>query len=125
MKKLMLILFIWSCWVVTPIQSTAVTPAYIIYNDTHASNLDAIHDEILETAALLFQSADSDSYETLLQSGISRFGGSDRHAEYKNHTLMIVIGDGKGSIIKGDFAKNTFCLPEVKPKSIILEWLGV
>lgn len=124
MKKLMLILLIWTFWLTTPVKSVGVMPEYIIYNDSKADDIDQIHDEVMAIAAQLFQYADIDSYETLLQSGIDRFNQSNWQVSYKDHELIITVGDGQGSVVGGQFTKNEFCLPPVKPKSIIREWLG-
>lgn len=124
MKKLMLILLIWTFWLITPVKSVGVMPEYIIYNDSKADDIDQIHDEVMAIAVQLFQYADIDSYETLLQSGIDRFNQSNWQVSYKDHELIITVGDGQGSVVGGQFTKNEFCLPPVKPKSIIREWLG-
>ena len=124
MKKLTLILLIWTFWLVTPIKSEGVVPEYKIYNDSKASDITAVHDEVMTIASELFQYADTDSYQILLQNGIERFSQPNWQVSYKNHELIIIVGDGQGDVVGGKFTKNEFCLPEVKPKSIVREWLG-
>lgn len=124
MKKLTLILLIWTFWLVTPIKSEGVVPEYKIYNDSKAADAAAVHDEVMTIASELFQYADTESYQTLLQSGIQKFSHEGWQVKFHNHCLIITIGDGKGDVVGGKFTKNEFCLPEVKPKSIVREWLG-
>lgn len=124
MKKLTLILLIWTFWLTTPVKSVGVVPEYIIYSDSKTMDIDLIHDEVMEIAAQLFQYADKDSYDTLLQSGFERFNQANWQAVYKNHELIITVGDGQGNVVGGQFTKSEFCLPPVKPKSIVREWLG-
>ena len=124
MKKLTLILLIWTFWLVTPIKSEGVVPEYTIYNDSKAADIAAVHDEVMTIASDLFQYADADSYQTLLQSGIQKFSHEGWQVKLHNHSLIITIGDDKGDVVGGKFTKNEFCLPEVKPKSIVREWLG-
>lgn len=124
MKKLWVLLLIWTFWLVTPIKSEGVIPAYKIYNDTKQSDIVKVHDEVMAIAAQLFQSANRESYGTLLQHGYHHFDHEGWQVEYRNHELIITVGDGKGEVVGGQFTKNAFCLPEVKPKSIVREWLG-
>ena len=46
------------------------------------------------------------------------------NAQWENGELLITVGDGKGAVIHGDLDPQEQCLPEVKTKSLLMEWLN-
>lgn len=59
-------------------------------------------------------------YEVLIKDNISLFALKDCKVHYDNK-IVLIQGDGKGEKISGNLKTYQNCMPEVKPKSLIVE----
>lgn len=125
MKKIMIICLLWTSLLSVPVSSQSAKISYKIIYDSSNEGIVEIHEDVLNEASMLFMNANVSSYEVLMKSGIERFKKENRRVSFENHQLLVIVGNGNGSVVEGDFEENEFCLASVKPKSIIKEWLGI
>lgn len=125
MKKFVIICLLWASLLSIPVSSEPAIVRYKIIYDSKNEKIVEIHEEVLNEANALFMNANASSYEVLMKSGIERFRKNGRKVSFENHELLVIVGNGQGAMVEGDFEENGFCLPSVKPKSIVKEWLGL
>lgn len=125
MKKIMIICLLWTSLLSVPVSSQSAKISYKIIYDSSNEGIVEVHEDVLNEASMLFMNANVSSYEVLMKSGIERFKKENRRVSFENHQLLVIVGNGNGSVVEGDFEENEFCLASVKPKSIIKEWLGI
>lgn len=125
MKKIMIICLLWTSLLSVPVSSQSAKISYKIIYDSSNEGIVEVHEDVLNEASMLFMNANVSSYEVLMKSGIERFKKENRRVSFANHQLLVIVGNGNGSVVEGDFEENEFCLASVKPKSIIKEWLGI
>lgn len=99
---------------------------YQIYMDSNSENALEVKEQTIAILDYLCDGVAQDSYITMVNSNLSLFEKiKDSTIKWKNSVLMIKIGNGKGTYINGEYEKSKVCLEEVKPKSKIMEWLGM
>lgn len=117
-----------SIWLVVlgcVVNSKADSLTYCVYFDTDTSNSAEIKQEILNHYRTLIRGVHEESEAVLVAHNLDYFiWNEDMKAEWNSGELIITIGDGKGAVIHGDLEANETCLPEVKTKSWLLEWLN-
>lgn len=132
MKKVILFICVYIMFLLIPISNHISTKAegdivrYQIYMDSNDTNSLAIKDEVNTILEYICDGVAEESYTTMVSSNLALFENiKDSKVKWKNAVLMIKIGNGKGTFIKGEYEKDKVCLEEVKPKSKIMEWLGI
>lgn len=132
MKKFILFVCVYMMFLLVPLHDNIRAKAdgnvvkYQIYMDSNDTNSLEIKDEVNTILEYICDGVDEDSYTTIVGSNLSLFENiEDSKVKWKNAILSIKIGNGKGTFIKGEYEKDKVCLEEVKPKSKIMEWLGI
>lgn len=132
MKKFILFVCVYMMFLLVPLHDNIGAKAegyvvkYQIYMDSNDMNSLEIKDEVNTILEYICDGVDADSYSTIISSNLSLFEKiEDSKVKWKNAILSIKIGNGKGTFIKGKYEKDKVCLEEVKPKSKIMEWLGI
>ena len=124
MKRCIVISILW-IWILSfPVQAKDISLTYRIYYDSKSKHLVEIKNQVVEQVQTYFDHVDGNSAVILLKNDLSYLESDLWEVSFKRNRLSFKIGDGKGDIINGTFAQNSFCFKEVKPKSLILEWLG-
>ncbi len=101
------------------------TLTYMIRFDSETKNSAAIKQEVIERYGELIRGVHEESEAVLLIHNLDLFmWEEDMQADWKDNTLLITIGDGKGAIISGDLDPQEICLPQVKTKSLFQEWFS-
>ena len=80
--------------------------------------------EVMELYHGLTKTVKKSSRAVIVRQSLEKFELTD-HTKvfFESGTLHIVMGDGKGSVVKGDF-HTIECTPEIETTSWILEQLG-
>lgn len=130
MRKFLLFICIYTMFLVIPINENIKAEQddiqYQIYMDSKSTNVLEIKEEVNTILEYICAGVAKDSYSTIVSTNLSLFEKIENsNVKWKNATLSIKIGDGKGTFIKGEYEKDKVCLEEVKPKSKIMEWLGI
>lgn len=132
MKKFVLFVCVYMMFLFVPIHNNIGAKAegnvvkYQIYLDSNDTNSLEIKDEVNTILEYICDGVAEDSYTTMVSNNLSLFENIDNSkVKWKNALLTIKIGNGKGTFIKGEYEKDKVCLEEVKPKSKIMEWLGI
>lgn len=125
MKKFIIFICVFLVFLSVPIQADTKVK-YRIYMDSSETNTYARKEEVIAILDELCDQVAKDSYATMVSQNISMFEQIENSkTKWKNNTVYIYMGDAKGSLIKGSYEKNNVCMKEVKPKSKIVEWLGM
>ena len=96
---------------------------YIIYFDSDCHEEYEVKEEVIQTYKQLTENVDMDSKAVIIRNNLDKFLADwDREIQLDSATLIIEMGDSKGSRISGYF-ESPRCMPEVKPKSMIMEWI--
>lgn len=124
-KYYLLAASIWLCILSCVANSKAESLTYRIYFDTNTINSAEIKQDILDNYRKLIRGVHEESEAVLVAHNLDYFMWSeDMKAEWNSGELVVTIGDGKGAVIHGDLEANETCLPEVKTKSWLMEWLS-
>ncbi|MCI8851200.1 MAG: multidrug transporter [Erysipelotrichaceae bacterium] len=121
-KYYLLAASIWLVLLGCVVSSKADSLTYTIYFDTETTNSAEIKQGILDNYRTLIRGVHEESEAVLVAHNLSCFmWETDMIAEWNSGELVVTIGDGKGAVIRGDLEANETCLPEVKPKSWLME----
>lgn len=125
MKRWMFISLLWLSILSFPVQAEDISLTYKIYYDSESENLVDIKNQVIKQVQTYFDYVDMNSTIVLLSKDISYLESDLWEVDFKNPCISFYIGDGKGVMIHGSFLKNIYCIKDVKPKSLILELLGL
>lgn len=124
MKKYLLVGFIWFCLLCTKVSSMNEAIPYTLYMDSHRDDVYKVKEEILTTYGELMRGVSDESDGMMLVHNLEQFEFDDTtSAQFKNNGLEVIVGDGKGTHITGELERSLICIPEVKPKSLLLQYL--
>lgn len=97
---------------------------YMIYFDSKMENELEIRDEIFNVYESIVQGVDKEYRASLVLKNAEQFALEENYTvEAVQDTIKIVIGDGKGTLISGEF-EWVMCGNTVKPRSWLKEVLG-
>lgn len=123
-KYYLLAATIWLCVLGCAVNSKASTLTYTVYFDTNSNNSAEVKQEILNNYRELIRGVHEESEAVLVAHNLAYFMWNDQmDAKWDSGELIVTIGNGQGAVIHGDLEANETCLPEVKTKSWLLEWL--
>lgn len=124
MKKYAIAAIIWFCFLCSKVCSTSEAIPYILYMDSERTDLYEVKEEVLITYENLMRGVSDESDMMMLVHNLEEFEFDDTmKAQFRNHELEIVVGDGEGAFISGELERDLLCVPEVKPKSWLLEMM--
>lgn len=124
MKKIFLFVFLFLFLTSQNIESKEKELRFVIYFDSKEENLIQRKNEILTIFNDAMSQLNDESIHTLLIEDIQALENEDRKVMYRQSTLYFYLGDSQGVRIEGNLYKNSFCMVEVKPKSLLRKWLG-
>lgn len=124
MKKYIIVGIVWFCLLGTKIYSMNESIPYTLHMDSQQDNLYEVKEEILTTYGNIMRGVSDESDGMMIIHNLEQFAFDEYTiATYKDNTLQVVVGDGKGSYIHGELKRDLFCIPEVKPKSLLQQYL--
>lgn len=95
---------------------------YTLYMDSHRDDVYEVKEEILTKYGELMRGVNDESDGMMLIHNLEQFEFDDMTtAEFKHNGLEVIVGDGKGAYINGELERTLICVPEVKPKSFLME----
>lgn len=125
MKRFLIFVSIYTLFLCIPIKADIPDIKYKIFADSQEGKVYEHKEEVLSLLDYLCKSVDQDSYKTVIKDKLDLFERLGVNASFKGNTLYISVGDGKGKRINGTYKQKNTCYEEVKPKSKILEMLGI
>ena len=93
---------------------------YEIHYDSHTKQTYEIKEKMQKTFDDLVSNVHTDSQGLMVLHNIEKFSYPNIKAEWKDK-LVLIEGDGKGSIIEGDLKTRQYCMDKVQPRSFIQE----
>lgn len=123
MKKFWIIVCIWIMLLCTVISSNAKSDiSFQINYDSQNQDTYEVKNKINEIYRNLIDGLHKESYIMMVIHNKDQFAyKEDLQVDFKNHTLYIKEGDGKGDEITGSLRGNSVCVPEVAPRSFFAE----
>lgn len=123
MKRYIIVGVVWACLSLTMIQGNARAEIrYQISYDQNTKETYTLKEEIQEVYRDLVYGVHKESYILMVLHNKERFKVNDNiQVEWKQNTLQIVEGDGKGDVITGTLRTDSVCIPEVQPRSFLQE----
>lgn len=122
MKKAMISIFIMMIFLSIPVEAKTPQLKFSITYDSQESSYVEVKNEILNIITETIKQVDAESYRVLLSGNLSGLNNKERTVAFKGNCLNFVLGDGKGKSIQGNILNNSFCMVEVKPKSLFRKW---
>lgn len=123
-RKLNGIIILWLYFFTILGSSESARLNFEIYYDSNSQNEFAVKEKIYDIYKELVAGLDQEDRVSWVLRHQKMFQlESDWEISSDQNTLIIVIGDGKGTFLSGEFEWD-LCHNEVKPKSWILEVLG-
>lgn len=124
MKKYVIAGIIWFCLLGTKIVSMSEAIPYSLYMDSNRDDVYEVKEEILSTYGELMRGVSNESDGMMIIHNLKQFEFDEMtSAKFKNNELEVIVGDGKGVYIHGELERKFLCVPEVKPKSLIMQYL--
>lgn len=126
MKKYIAACVVWLCVLTIGVTCKDEAITYEIHYDTNSQDMAEVKNEMLKRYIDLTNSVHAESEAVMLLHNLEQFAWrTDMTSSFVDDHVLIEIGDGAGPVISGDLEVGEFCLPEVKPKSLLAEWLGL
>lgn len=121
MKRFFILCSIYCIFLCVPIKANT-NIEYIVYTSDKESLIE-VKTKVLDSMDTLLVGVKEQSYASMIKENIQLFcWDEDVKATFKNNTLVIVIGEGKGQILHGKYEKRNVCMPKVQKKSLLKEW---
>lgn len=126
MKRYYIIGVLWFFISLSMIQTTAKAEIeYQINFDKKTEETYPLKQEIQSIYQELISGVHKESYILMVLHNKERFAYKDNlKVEWKNNTLYITEGDGKGDVISGALKTESVCIPEVQPRSLLKEFFS-
>lgn len=121
MKKVMVVIFV-ILMLLGFKNKSEVHVVYVIYYDSKQKMHYELKYHLQKVFYDLVMGVEEEYYEQLVKDNLALFTYQDCKISY-DETLIVVEGDGKGDKLEGELMGYSVCMPKVKPKSIIKEWL--
>lgn len=126
MKRFYIIGVLWFFISLSMIQTTAKAEIeYQINFDKKTVETYPLKQEIQLIYQELVSGVHKESYILMVLHNKERFAfKDDLKVKWKNNTLYIIEGDGKGDTINGTLKTESVCIPEVQPRSLFKEFFS-
>ena len=106
-----------------PVDSKSKDLKFVIVYDSNEENMIHKKNEIVELINDTLKNIDENSYYDFLKYSKDELENEEREVSFEWGTIYFYLGDRKGIEIQGNLLRNSFCMVEVKPKSLIKQWL--
>lgn len=117
---LLLFFFLYSL----PVESFSKDLKFVIVFDSNEENMIDRKNEIVELMNMTLENVDEKSHYDFLKYSQDELENDDREVSFEWGTIYFYLGDSEGVKIEGNLLKNSFCMIEVKPKSLIRKWFN-
>lgn len=98
---------------------------YKIYLDSDMNSAYDIKEELMKIFKEVVSGISNESYIDIVAMEKDKFKLDNNYeTSFKGKTLRVKIGNANGSVIKGEFKNDNYCVEKVKKKSIIEEIFG-
>ena len=123
MRKGILLILICMTLLSFKVESKSNELGFIIYYDSLEENQIKKKNEIVELINSSLKYVNEDSWNILLSS-THELENNEREVWVEDERIVFKLGDGLGNRINGNIVSHSFCLVEVKPKSLIRKWFN-
>ena len=123
MRKGILLILICMTLLSFKVESKSSELGFIIYYDSLEENQIDKKNEIVELINSSLKYVNEDSWNILLSS-THELENNEREVWVEDERIVFKLGDGLGNRINGNIVSHSFCLVEVKPKSLIRKWFN-
>lgn len=113
-------LLFWLCLCSVHIYSKTRPIQFEIHYDSQTKQTYTIKKEMQETFDDLVSGLHAESQKVMLSHNIEKFSTEKVKAEWKEK-LILIEGDGKGSVIEGELVQREYCMEKVQPRSLLQE----
>lgn len=124
MKKWMVSFFMMGLFLSQSTEAKSSDLRFQINYDSHETNFVETKNEVLNLITKTIDHVDKESYFVLLSGDLTTLNQNEQKVVFKKNTLYFQLGDGKGKSIQGSIMNNSFCMVEVKPKSLLKKWFN-
>ena len=122
MRKGILFLLIFFFLFSLPVNSYSKDLKFVIIFDSNEENTIDRKNEIVELINNTLEHVDENSHYDFLKDVHDELESENRKVDFEWGTIIFHLGDSKGLKIEGNLLKNSFCMVEVKPKSLLKQW---
>ena len=105
------------------VESKSNELGFIIYYDSLEENQIEKKNEIVDLVNKALKNVNEDSWNILLSS-TNELEDNNREVWVEDNKIIFKLGDGLGNRINGNIVSHSFCLVEVKPKSLLRKWFN-
>lgn len=125
MKKagIVLSILLWISLCSVHIYSRTQPLEFEIHYDSHTKRTYEIKERMQETFNEIVSGIHADGQVLMMIHNIEKFSYGEVKASW-NHKLILVEGDGKGSIIDGELTLTQYCMDKVQPRSFFQKLFG-
>jgi len=123
MRKFILCILLLMTLLSFKVESKSNELGFIIYYDSLEENQIKKKNEIVDLINLSLKHVNEDSWNILLSS-THELENNEREVWVEDNKIVFKLGDGLGNRINGNIVSHSFCLVEVKPKSLIRKWFN-
>lgn len=124
MRKGILLLLILLFLFRLPVESKNRDLKFIIVYDSKEENKIETKNEIVDLINKTLKNVDEENYLAFFKATSKELENENRKVDVYFNTIYFYLGDHKGEEIKGNILYNSFCMVEVKPKSLIRKWFN-
>ena len=123
MRKLILCILLFMTLLSFKVESKSNELGFVIIYDSLEENQIKRKNEIVDLINDSLKHVNEDSWRILLSS-TDELESKDREVYVEDNKIVFILGDGLGKRINGNIVSHSFCLVEVKPKSLIRKWFN-
>ena len=105
------------------VESKSNELGFVIYYDSLEENQINKKNEIVDLVNKALKHVNEDSWNILLSS-TNELEDNNREVWVEDNKIIFKLGDGLGNRINGNIVSHSFCLVEVKPKSLLRKWFN-
>ena len=105
------------------VESKSNELGFVIYYDSLEENQIKKKNEIVDFVNKALKHVNEDSWNILLSS-TNELEDNNREVWVEDNKIIFKLGDGLGNRINGNIVSHSFCLVEVKPKSLLRKWFN-
>lgn len=123
MRKTIVIILLCCMMFNIQLESKSDDLKFVIYYDSMEINKIKKKNEIVDQINHALKNVDKSSWSLLLESS-HELENINQEVWVKENTIYFKLGDGEGKMIEGNILNHSFCMIEVKPKSLLRKWFN-
>ena len=114
---------LWICVCSIHIYSRTQPLEFEIHYDSHTKKTYEIKEQMQQTFEDIVSGIHAENQALMVIHNVERFAYDDVKASWANK-LILVEGDGKGSVIDGELTLAQYCMEKVQPRSLLQKLFG-